>query len=268
MMNMINGFALPRCIWVAAELGIADHLAAEPAHVEDLARAVDANADALYRVLRALASAGIFEEVAEGRFANNRLADCLRSDAPQSMRPWARYVGAPWYWEAWGSFMTSVRSGRTIHENVHGRRFFDYYSDNPGYTELFDAGMSSASALAIPAIVGGYDFSRVRSMVDVGGGEGSLLAAVLQANPGVRGTLYDRAEAVDRARAAGPLTTPSLAERVTFAVGDFFESVSPGHDAYVMKWILHDWNDEEAAVVLGNVRRAAPPGEQGNPSTD
>ena len=260
MMNLINGFGLPRCIWVAAELGIADRLAEGPLDVEDLARAVDANADALYRVLRALASAGIFEEDGERRFAINRLAECLRSDAPMSMRPWARYVGAGWYWEAWGSFMTTVKNGRTIHENVHGRRFFEYYADNHGYTELFDAAMSSASALAIPAIVGGYDFSQLRSVVDVGGGEGSLLAAILHANPGVSGTLYDRAEAVERARHEGPLSDPALAGRVTFEAGDFFASVPAGYDAYLLKWIVHDWNDAEAGVLLGNVRRASSAG--------
>jgi hypothetical protein len=257
MMNMINGFGLPRCIWVAAELGVADRLADAPMYVEDLAQAVGANSDALYRVLRALASAGIFEEVGQGRFAINRLADCLRSDAPLSMRPWAQYVGAEWYWQAWGSFMATVKNGKTIHENVHNRRFFQYYADNPGYTEMFDAAMSSVSALANPAIVGGYDFSRLGSVVDLGGGEGALLAAVLHENPGVRGTLYDRAEVMTRARNGGPLAMPSIAERVTFATGDFFESVPSGHDAYLMKWILHDWDDAEAGIILGNVRRAA-----------
>jgi C-methyltransferase len=257
MMNLINGFGLPRCIWVAAELGIADRLAEMPMYVEDLAGAVGANPDALYRVLRALASAGIFEEVGEGRFAINRLADCLRSDAPLSMRPWARYVGADWYWQAWGSFMTTVKNGKTIHENLHNRRFFQYYADNPGYTETFDAAMSSVSALANPAIVGGYDFSRLGSVVDIGGGEGALLAAILHDNPGVRGTLYDRAEVMSRAQESGPLALPSIADRVTFATGNFFESVPSGHDAYLLKWILHDWDDEEVSAILGNVRRAA-----------
>jgi hypothetical protein len=257
MMNLINGFGLPRCIWVAAELGLADQLADTPMYVEDLARAVGANPDALYRVLRALASAGIFEEVGQGRFASNRLADCLRSDAPLSMRPWARYVGAEWYWQAWGSFMTTVKNGKTIHENLHDRRFFQYYADNPGYTETFDAAMSSVSALANPAIVGGYDFSQLGSVVDLGGGEGALLAAILHENPAVRGTLYDRAEVMTRAQEGGPLALPAVAGRVTFATGDFFQSVPSGHDAYLMKWILHDWDDAEAEVILGNVRRAA-----------
>lgn len=260
MMNHINSFGLTRCIWAAAELGVADHLAAGPMPVEELARAVGANADALYRILRALASAGIFEEVNERCFALNRLADCLRSDAPFSMRAWARYTGADWYWNVWSSFMTTVQNGRTIHENIHHERFFEHYAKNPGYTAIFDEAMCSASSLANPAIAGGYDFSAIRSLVDIGGGQGALLAAILQANPALRGTLYERAEVVDRAREAGFLSLPAVAERVSFVSGNVFDSVPSGHDGYLMKWILHDWNDDEAALVLDNVRRAAAPG--------
>ena len=260
MLNMINGFGLPRCIWVVAELGIADQLKSTPMDIEDLARAVEANPDALYRVMRALTSAGIFEEVSERRFAINRLAECLRSDAHISMRAWAQYVGAPWYWETWGSFMTTVRNGRSIHENIHKRTFFQYYEDHPGYTKAFDAAMSSVSALSIPAIVGGYDFSRASSLVDIGGGEGCLLAAILQAYPSLRGVLYDRPEVIVQAQRSGPLVGSAVAQRVTFSSGDFFSTVPAGHDTYLVKWILHDWDDGDAETILRSVRRAVAPG--------
>jgi hypothetical protein len=259
MMNYINGLGLQRCIWVVAELGVADQLAAGPLRVGDLARAVDANVDAMFRVMRALAAFGIFDEMEDGMFSLNRLANCLRSDAPLSMRPWARYVGAEWHWNAWGSFMKTVKNGRTIHENIHEQSFFEHYAEN-GYTPVFDDAMSSVSALANPAIVAAYDFSRVHSLVDIGGGEGALLATILQANPKVQGTLYERADVIGRARAASFLATAGLAERVTFVAGSIFESAPRGKDAYLMKWILHDWNDREALLILRNIRRAASSG--------
>jgi hypothetical protein len=261
MMNYINAFGISRCIFAAAELGVADLLAERgPTGVDDLAGAVGAHPDALYRVMRALASSGIFEEVAPRRFALNRLAECLRSDAPASLRPWARYAGAEWYWNAWGSFMTTVRNGRTIHENIHGKRFFEHYAENPGYTALFDEAMTSASALANHAIAAAYDFSRVRSLVDLAGGHGALLAGILTACPALRGALYERPDVIARAREAGHLRAPEIADRVELIAGDVFESVPAGYDAYLMKWILHDWDDAEAAALLANVRRAAAPG--------
>lgn len=259
MLDHIDSFVLLRCIWIAAELGVADHLTHGAMQVSDLARVVNANPDALQRVMRALASAGIFKETSDGSFALSRLADCLRTDAPMSMRACARYLGAEWHWNAWGSVMSTIRNGRTIHENVHNRRFFEYY-EAKGYTPEFDAAMSGVSALAIPAIVAGYNFAKVRALVDIAGGEGVLLAAILRANPAMRGTLYERPEVIARARQAPFLVAPEVAARVTFASGSMFEAIPEGFDGYLMKWLLHDWSDEDAALVLRNVRRAAKPG--------
>jgi C-methyltransferase len=256
MLNQIYSLKLLRCIWIAAELGIADRLAHGAMHVDDLARAVDANPDALRRVLRALASADIFEESAEGTFALNRLANCLATDAPSSVRASARYMGSQWNWAAWGALMPTVRNGRTIHENVHQQRFFEHYEAN-GYTPMFDAAMTGLSSLFAPAIVDGYDFGTLNSLVDIAGGEGALLAEILKANPSLRGALYERPEVIERAQSAPFLAAPELQSRATFVSGDIFEAIPGNFDGYFMKWILHDWSDAQAARILDNVRRAA-----------
>jgi hypothetical protein len=256
IMNHLNSFVLPRCIWVAAELGIADHLVASSRHIDDLAAVVGANADALYRVMRFLSSAGIFDEKKGKHFAINGLAECLRSDSPTSMRNWARYVGAPWYWNDWASLLGAVQNGRTVHENAEGMSFFDYYTKH-GYTSTFDAGMSSVSSLANPAIAASYEFSRLNSVVDIAGGQGALLATILKANSGLRGILFERAEIVEVSRRGGVLS--QFGDRVAFEAGSIFESIPSGHDGYLMKWILHDWSDGEVTTILRNIRRAAAP---------
>jgi hypothetical protein len=256
MLNHIYNIKLLRCIWIAAELGIADRLASGPMRLGDLARAVDADEDALRRVLRALASADIFVESPDGTFAQSRLSGCLATDAPSSVRASARYMGSQWNWAIWGSLMPTVRNGRTIHENLHQQPFFEYYEAN-GYTPMFDAAMTGLSTLFAPAIVDGYEFGAVRTLVDIAGGEGALLAAILKANPLLRGGLYERPEVITRARRANYLTAPEIQDRATFLSGDIFQAIPEDFDGYFMKWVLHDWSDKQAGRILDNVRRAA-----------
>jgi hypothetical protein len=262
MTAITNGLVVTRSIAAVAELGVADHLAAGPRHVDDLAHLTGAHPGALYRVLRMLAGEGLFVEVEERRFGLGRLGECLREDAPGSLRGWARYAGTEWAWRLWGSLDATLRNGRSMHENVNDMRFFEWHEQNPTYASVFDAAMNSASSMVNPAIVAAYDLADAASLIDVAGGNGSLLSCFLGANPHLRGTLFDRPHVIDVARAAPYLAPPSLAARTSYAAGDFFESLPPGHDVHVLKWILHDWSDEEAGRILANVRRAAARGSR------
>lgn len=262
-----GGMILARCVSAAAELRVADHLAEGPRSIEDLGRLCDCNVDALYRFLRALAGHGIFEELEERRFQLTRLSECLRSDAPMSVRGWAHYVGVEWYWQLWGALVGTLRNGKTAHENLHERRFFEWYEENPEYAEVFDEAMSSFSRIANPAIVAAYDFAALGTLVDVGGGQGSLLGTILRTCPRLHGTLIDQPKVIEKARRSGELADPELAGRCEFVAGSFFDELPPGRDAYLFKWILHDWSDDEVRRILHNCRRAmglgAPGGGRG-----
>lgn len=258
--HMVLNVVVSRCLHVAAELKIADLLRDGPRHVDDLAHVTGAHVDALYRVLRTLASVGFFVETGDRSFASTRLSDCLRTDAPGSMYASARYAGAEWLFAGWSDIMATVRTGKTFHENVHGTSFFAWYDGNPECRRIFDEAMTSMSAMAIPTILAAYDFSTVGTVVDVGGGEGGLLAAILRAAPRARGTLFDLPHVIERAEGAGLLSGVELAGRTTMVAGDFFAELPAGHDAYVLKWILHDWSDGDAARILASCRRAVRPG--------
>jgi hypothetical protein len=251
-----GGLILSRCVSAAAELGVADHLAEGSRSIEDLARLCDCNEDALYRFLRALAGHGIFEELEGRRFQQSRLSECLRSDVPMSLRGWAHYAGVEWYWQLWGSLVGTLRNGKTVHENLHQRRFFEWYEDHPAYAQVFDEAMSSFSGVANPAIVAGYDFAALDTLVDVGGGQGSLLGSILRSCPRLRGTLFDQPQVIEKARRSSDLGDPEVAGRCEFIGGSLFEELPPGRAAYLFKWILHDWNDEEVRHILHNCRRA------------
>lgn len=251
---------LSQCIYVAAELRVADHIAAAEGGVIDvasLARAVSAHEDALYRVLRMLAGNGIFAEEGERRFRLTRLGDCLRDGAPDSLAAWARFLGAGWNMRTWAGFLDSVKNGRTVYENQFGRRVFEVYAEHPDWAATFDAAMSDMSRLANGAIAAAVRLGGAKTLVDVAGGQGSLLAMILRANPEVKGTLFDQPRTIERARAAGLADAEGLAGRLSLEPGDLFERVPAGHDAYLLKWILHDWTDEEAVRILRVVREAA-----------
>jgi SAM-dependent methyltransferase len=258
--HLVLNVIVSRCLYAAAELKIADLLRDGPRDVDELAQATGAHPDALYRILRALAAVGFFAETTERRFKSTRLADCLRTDAPGSMYPSARYAGADWLFESWSGMMTIARTGKTFHESVHGTSFFEWYDRDAERRRVFDEAMTSMSAVAIPTIVAAYDFASLGSVVDVGGGEGGLLAAILRAAPNARGTLFDLPPVIARAQQAGPLSRDDVAPRAAMVAGDFFAEVPAGHDAYVLKWILHDWSDADAARILQTVRRAVRPG--------
>jgi O-methyltransferase domain/DprA winged helix domain len=258
LMNMAStGMLMSRSIYIAAELGLADLLSQGPRHVDDLASATQTHADSLYRVLCILESLGVVEQVEERRFRNSSVGEGLRSGVPGSARGWVRFAGSEWMWNHFGHVLGPVKNGKTIYENLFQMRLFDWYARHPEAAQLFNDAMTSNSEMTNSVVVPSYDFAGIRSLADVAGGHGSLLAGILRAHPGIQGVLFDQPAVIEGARGAGLLAEFERAGRCQLVGGDFFEAVPPGLDAYLFKWILHDWNDEEVKRILTVVRKAA-----------
>jgi SAM-dependent methyltransferase len=257
MMGLITGYWVSQAVGVVARLGVADQLADGPRRSDELAQAVGADSQALYRVLRLLASLGVFTEVAPGSFGLTPLGETLRSDAPGSVRNFAITETAPGHWLPWGRLHESVLSGQPMAREALGMEVFDWYAQNPEEANFFNAAMGNLSALAASELVRVYDVSAVRKVADVGGAHGVLLAAVLRANPAARGILFDLPHVIATARDA--ITAEGLAPRCELVSGDFFEAVPDGADLHVLKQIVHDWDDERATRLLQNCHRALAP---------
>lgn len=258
LLDLLSGAWMAQAISVAARLGIADLLRdGSPRSPEALAEAAGAHALSLRRVLRALASLGIFAEDAEGRFALTPLAAPLRSDAPDTLRAYAVMQGEQWVWRSLGEMLHSARTGRPGFEAVYGMPLFDYYAAHPEAGRISAEAQSSRSASENAAILAAYDFSTARTVVDLGGGQGSLLAAILRAHPAARGVLFDLPHVVAMARPL--LEAAGLAGRCEAVAGDFFAAVPPGGDVYLMKKVVHDWDDATTLAILRRCRAAIPP---------
>jgi len=255
--DLINGYQLSQALHVAAVLGIADHLAGGARTCDDLAAASAADPGALYRLLRALAAAGIFREEPERRFALAPLGEGLRSDAARPLGPWAVQIGQPYFWQTWGHLLHSVRSGENAFRDLHGMDVWEYRSQHPEAGAVFDASMSSLSRQVAEGVARAYDFGPRRRVVDVGGGQGALLAAILTRHPHLQGVLFDRPAVV--AGAPALLAAAGIAARCEVVGGDFFAAVPEGADAYVLKSVIHDWADEPATAILRSCRRATAP---------
>lgn len=256
--QILLGSLASQSLYVAAKLGIADLLADGPKPVDELARAADADAPSLYRVLRALASLGVFAEQDNRVFAMTPAAEALRSDTPNSLRDVAIFWGEDWHWEVWGKILHSVRTGKSAWAQCHGDQVFEFFEKNKAAGEIFNRAMSSFSTMATKAVAEAYDFSGINTLIDIAGGHGRLLAGVLEANPSMRGQLFDLPHVIDGAREA--IAKTSVGDRVEFAGGDFFASVPSGGDGYIMKHIIHDWDDERALTILRNIKQAMNPG--------
>jgi hypothetical protein len=244
--RLVNGYQLSQAIHVAAVLGIADLLAAGPRSSDDLAQATETNPSALYRLLRALAAFGLFHEEDERRFSLTELGDALRLDAPESVAGWAAFVGRRNIRDAWSALEESIRTGENAFKLEHGISVWEYRAQHPEESEIFDRAMASSSHLVIRSLIDAYDFGRFGTIVDVGGGNGTLLRALLDEHPQLSGVLFDQPHVVEGVE---------LGERGRVVAGSFFESVPEGGDAYLLKWIIHDWNDEDSAAILRAVRR-------------
>lgn len=255
--QMITGSLGSQAVYVAAKLGIADLLAGGPRHVEALASAAEADGPSLYRVLRALASMGVFTEESDRVFALTPTAQLLRSDAANSLRDLAIFMGEDWHWKVWGQTLYSVRTGQAAWNKCHGQEVFPYFAANREAAKIFDRAMTSLSNLAIKAVVEAYDFSGIQKLVDVAGGHGRLLTAILEANPTVNGVLFDMSHVIEGAKESPGVK--SVGSRCELTSGDFFVDVPKDADAYVMKHIIHDWDDERALQILRNIRRVMKP---------
>jgi O-methyltransferase domain/Dimerisation domain len=256
--RLLSGFQLSQAISVVATLGIADLLGEGPRSSDELAAATESHPDALYRLLRALAAAGVLHEADHRRFSLTELGQPLRSDAPDSVRAWAAFTGRPYYRAAWADLEHSVCTGENAFEHVHGVDVWTYRAGRPDESAAFDAAMESLTRGTMQAVIEAYDFGRFRTVVDIGGGNGALLADVLEAHPAVSGVVFDQPHVVAAAEAL--LTSRGVAKRCRIVGGSFFDSVPEGGDAYVLKQIVHDWEDDDAVTILEVVRRSAPRG--------
>ncbi|MEU9331593.1 methyltransferase [Streptomyces sp. NPDC048290] len=254
MYEMLYSSLVSQLILAVAELGVADAVGDETRHVDDIAARTGTHPGALYRGLRALASVGVFTEVEPETFALTPLAATLRSDVPGSMRDLARYVGLPERQRSFGALAHSLRTGRPAFDDLHGSDWWTYIAAHPERAEQFNRAMASMSVMVNSSVLDVYDLSDARHVVDVGGGHGQLVGALLQRYPRLTAVVHDLPRVVPEARAV--LTGLGVADRAECVGGDFLESVPEGGDVYVLCWTLHDWDDEDAVTILRNVRRA------------
>lgn len=249
--QMLTGYWVSQAIYVAAKLGLSDLLHKRPQTAAELAAQTQVQPEALFRLLRTLASVGVYEEQADGSFNLTPLAAELRSDVPNSQRAMAIMTGEE-HFQAWGELLSSVRTGKPAFDKLYGEPVFDWLSKHPEQATVFDAAMVSVHGRETAAMIDAYDFSEIGTLADVGGGNGSVLRAVLARNPKVRGMLCDLAGVLERA--APLIAADGLAGRIQTIPTNFFEAVPPGADAYLMRHIIHDWTDEQALTILRNVR--------------
>jgi hypothetical protein len=254
--RIANGFQVSQAIHVAATLGIADLLAAGPRSSDELAAEAAADPDALYRLLRALAAVGVLHEEDGRRFALTELGGALRSDAPESIAGWARSMGRPYFWAAWSNLLHSVRTGENAFRHVHGTDVWSYRAERPEESAIFDRAMQALTQSSNTALLEAYDFGRFGTIADVGGGNGTLLSLLLARHPMLEGVLFDQPHVVSGADEV--LGAAGVADRCRIESGSFFEAVPSGADAYLLKSIIHDWEDEESIAILRRCRDVVP----------
>jgi SAM-dependent methyltransferase len=254
MLRMISGFRVARAVYIAAKLGLADLLKEGPKRSGELALATETHAPSVHRVMRALASVGIFAEDEQGRFALTPIAATLQSDVPGSLRAWAILVLGEEDYQAWGELMHSVRTGETAFEHVFGMGIFQYEARHPEHARIFDEAMANLVGVYNAAVLASYSFSTIRKVVDVGGGDGSLIVAILQANPEMKGVLFDLPHVTEKAKQR--IKEAGLAGRCEVVAGDAFASVPSGAEAYILSRVMNSFDNERAIAILRNCRRA------------
>ncbi|MEO6398715.1 MAG: methyltransferase [Tepidiformaceae bacterium] len=253
--EMIDGFQVSQAIHAAATLGVADVIGEGRRSAAEIAAKTGADADALYRLLRALASVGVFDEDGDRRFALTDLGECLRSDALEPQGDWARQIGQPYYWEAWDHLLFSIRTGANAFPHLHdGMSVWKWRANHPGESAIFDQAMMGISRSVASRVLEAYNFGQFAKVVDVGGGNGAFLAALLAKHPSTYGTVFDQPHVV--VRATTTFESAGVAARAKALGGSFFESVPSGADAYLLKAVLHDWEDGECVRILTAVREA------------
>ena len=253
MFQLATGHFAASALQCVAQLRVADHLAGGPQTTSALAAQLSVSEDALYRVMRALASVGVFDEVAPRQFALTPAGSMLRSGVPGSMHPMALWITSPFHFRVYAELIHAVRDGKPAAERVTQMPVFEYLAHTPELSEIFNNAMTSFSEMVVPAVLESYDFSGIAVLVDVAGGHGALLSTILQRYPGMKGVLFDLDHVVAGARPR--LQALGLGDRLRIDSGDFFSAV-PAGDAFIMKHIIHDWDDERSLKILGNIRKA------------
>jgi O-methyltransferase/methyltransferase family protein len=257
ILRLSMGVPVAAALFGAATLGVADHLASGPKTRDELAAATRTHVRSLYRVLRALASLGVFAERDDGRFENTPASERLRSDVPGSLRDYVIFDGQPWQLAAYGELLHSIRTGEPVVEKVLRKPIWEFFASDAEQGRIFNAAMTSLVAETAIAVRDAYDFSSMRTLVDVGGGHGMLLGTMLAANPRLRGVLFDQPHVVADARST--FERLGVSDRASIVGGDFFAEV-PAADGYIMSHIIHDWDDERSIAILRTIRRAMEPG--------
>jgi hypothetical protein len=252
MLQIISGFWVSRAVFVIAKLGIPDLLKSGPKTAEELASATDTHAPSLFRVLRALVSVGVLQSSDDNSVRNTPLSETLITDAPGSLRWFTVSELGQEHYPAWGNLMHSVKTGEIAFDNFYGADVWTYFKDNPEDAAVFNNSMSGMTAAVNDTIRSLYDFTKFNTVVDVGGGHGGLITEILRSSPNAKGILFDAAQVIPGA--AERLASAGLSDRCETVGGDFFKAVPAGGDAYVMKWIIHDWSDELALQILRNCR--------------
>jgi len=252
MMQMITALWVSKSIGVMARLGVADHMADGPTPVSDLAEAVAVNPDALFRTMRALAAVGIFDRTNGDQFSLTDTGSLLRSDAPQSLRWMAAATTEDSHWQPWGKALDVLKTGESQAESALGCDVWSYYEQNNQELKAFVQAMGDFSAAEMGPIGEAYDFKGLSRIVDVGGSHGGMLDVALAGAPEAQGVLFDSPSVVDSV----DLSKLKHGDRIEKASGDFFDAVPKGGDAYIMKHIIHDWNDERTFTIFRNIRDA------------
>lgn len=253
MLELLSGHFRSQALCTAAALGIADLLKEGPKNTEELGRATGAHPQALFRLLRALASIGVFQENDNGDFELTPLATALQSDGPNSVLGAALLAHASFHWNSWSHLSHSVLTGESAFEHVHGTGLFDYLQKNPAATAVYEGWMTRLSEMQVPSLVNAYEYGSFHTIVDVGGGHGALLAAILKANSTVHGVLFDLPEVLAN---AGLIREAGVESRCSLVSGNMFECIPPGGNLYLLKTVIHDWSDDQSIQILTNCRKA------------
>jgi O-methyltransferase/methyltransferase family protein len=257
ILQLLNGAHVTGAVSCLAQLGIPDLIEAGPKSAKELASQIGVDPQALYRLMRATASVGVLSEEPDGKFSQTPMSTVLRSDATPSLRALAIMGNREWHARGWSHLEYCVRTGKQALDQIYGTPIFEFFKQNPTEAQIFNDAMTQISMVDSPAVADAYNFDGIRSIVDVAGGHGLLLATILKRNPNLRGTLYEMPHVLEGAK-NGPLKP--VMDRCTLASGDMFSSVPAGADAYIMKHIIHDWPDDRCVQILKACRKGVNPG--------
>jgi len=254
LLQMMTGAWISQAIYAAATLGIADLIQNNPKSIDELAQETNTYAPYLYRLLRALASVGIFTEVEPQKFALTEMAQYLQEDFPESLRALSMMLGDEWHWHSWGDIVQTIRTSQpTLHRLYKVNNHFEYFAQNPKSGDIFNRAMTNASKTLVTSVVDAYDFSGITKLVDIGGGYGALIASILAANPHMRGILFDLPSVVVKAKEL--LDSKGVTNRCEILGGDFFQTVPSDGDGYILSHTLLDWEDDQCIQILKNIRK-------------